>query len=88
MSSIRYLQFPAQLTFGEDTFPPIVMNDGSVKTIEQAEILVCKHKQELEERLLKSGAPFYSGDLPLVQKRLTCFLRALDIQISPIRITV
>ena len=47
--SINYQSIATQLDFGGDIFPQIVVNDGSVTNVEQAEAFVKEHKAELEK---------------------------------------
>ncbi len=61
MAGINYLRVPAQLEWGDDVFPPIVVNNGSVNSIEEAETFVKTHKTELEEKLNKNGALLFRG---------------------------
>lgn len=58
---INYQPAPGQMTFGKDVFPSAVINDGSVKTVDDAVAYIRSNLSALEEQLAKSGALLFRG---------------------------
>ncbi len=60
-NSINYVSVPEQLDFAGDIFPKIVVNDGSVKTVDQAIEFIKANQTELENSLAQSGSLLFRG---------------------------
>lgn len=59
--SINYAEVANQIQCGESIFPKVVVNDGSVSTLQECEQWVKQHLAELESELKKSGAVLFRG---------------------------
>lgn len=60
-TSINYQSAPGQLTCGDDVFPAVIVNDGSVNSVEEAVAFVQANLAELEAKLAVSGALLFRG---------------------------
>lgn len=60
-NSVNYHAAPEQLDFAGDVFPKIVLNDGSIQTMEQAIAFVHANQTELDASLSQSGAVLFRG---------------------------
>lgn len=59
--SINFQSAPGQLAFGESIFPAVVVNDGSVSTVDEAVSFIQANLAELEAALATSGALLFRG---------------------------
>lgn len=59
--TLSYASVPTELEFNGDIFPKVVVNDGSVTTVEEAIEFVNANKENLEANLFKSGALLFRG---------------------------
>lgn len=60
-STVNYQAVPGQHAFGDQVFPKVIVNDGSVTTTEEAVAFVQAHQAELEASLEQSGALLFRG---------------------------
>lgn len=61
MATINYAQVPGQLQCNDSIFPAVVVNDGSVTTLEQWETWLSANQAALEEQLASAGALLFRG---------------------------
>lgn len=58
---VNFQEVPNQFGEGEDTFPAVVLNDGSVSTIEECKQFIQANLPELEHKLKRSGGILFRG---------------------------
>lgn len=59
--SIQFQSVPGQLTFDESIFPMVIVNDGSITSVDDAVSFIQGHLAELEVVLANSGAVLFRG---------------------------
>ena len=58
---LNFQPVSGQLSFDDDVFPKVVVNDGSVTSVAEAIAFVQANQAELEQHLLSSGAVLFRG---------------------------
>ncbi|MFQ3235683.1 MAG: hypothetical protein ACI9C4_001245 [Paraglaciecola sp.] len=61
VKAINYVEVSHQLQNGDSVFPRVVLNDGSLKTLDDCSRWIAQHKGELESELKASGAILFRG---------------------------
>ncbi|GAC07364.1 TauD/TfdA family dioxygenase [Paraglaciecola chathamensis] len=59
--AINYVDVPHQLKSGDSVFPRVVLNDGSLQTLDECAAWIEQNKAALEAELKKSGAILFRG---------------------------
>jgi len=59
--AIQYIDVAKQLNCGDSVFPSVVVNDGSVNSLEECNNWIKQHLGELEAKLRESGAILFRG---------------------------
>ena len=59
--AINYVDVPHQLKSGDSVFPRVVLNDGSLQTLDECAAWIEQNKAALEAELKESGAILFRG---------------------------
>ncbi len=61
MQMLSFIEGLQQHNYGNNPFPAVIVNDGSVTTLEQCESWIQENKSSIEDALVKSGALLFRG---------------------------
>jgi alpha-ketoglutarate-dependent taurine dioxygenase len=60
-SAIQYVSVANQLQCNNSVFPSVIVNNGSVNTLDDCRNWIAEHREELESKLRESGAILFRG---------------------------